>query len=64
MSLNAFASKAATSAVIMGHSSNDLEFFIDHAFRASTLSFSAMLKLYGTFPFFRVTVEEEASQMN
>jgi len=48
----------------MGHSSNDLEFFIDHAFRASTLSFSAMLKLYGTFPFFRVTVEEEASQMN
>ena len=35
VSLNAFVSKAATSAVIVGHSSNDLKFFIDLTFRAS-----------------------------
>jgi len=32
VSLNVVASKAATSAVIVGHSSNDLEFFIDRIF--------------------------------
>jgi len=35
VSLNAFASKAARSAVIVGHSGYDLEFFIDCTFRAS-----------------------------
>ena len=34
VSLNTFASKAATRAVFVGHSSNDLEFVIDRTFRA------------------------------
>ena len=41
VSLNALASKVATSAVIVGHSSKDLELFIDTTFRASISSFSA-----------------------
>jgi len=40
VSLNAFASKVATSAGIVGHSSKDQQLFIDRTFRASTSSFS------------------------
>jgi len=47
-----------------GHSSNDLEFFIDRTFRASTSSFLAKLKLNGAFPFFLVTVGEGTSQVD
>jgi len=42
----------ATSAVTVGHSSNDLEFFIDRTFRASIPSFSALPKLINAFPYF------------
>jgi len=52
VSLNAFASKAATSAVIMGHSSHDVEYFVDRTLRASILSFSALRKLINAFPLF------------
>ena len=62
--LNAFASKAATNAVIVGHSSNNLEFFIDHNFRAFKSSFSAKLKLNSASPFFLVTVGEGASYVD
>jgi len=58
VSLNVFASKAATSAVIVGHSSNDLELFIDRTFRASISTFSALRKLINAFAFFLVTVGE------
>ena len=51
VSLNAFASKAATRAVTVGHSSTDLEFFLDRTFRASTSSFSANLKPNSAVPF-------------
>jgi len=64
VSLNAFASKAATSAVIVGHSSNHLEFFIDRTFGASTSSFSAKLKLNSAFPFFLVTAGKGALQVD
>ena len=64
VSLNAFASKAATIAVIVGHCSNDLEFFIDRNFRASILSFSALRKLINAFPFFFVRLGEGASQVD
>jgi len=64
VSLNAFASKAATSPVIVGHSSNDLQFFTDRTFRASTSSFSAKLKLNSALPFFLVTVGEGVSQVD
>jgi len=49
--LNAFASKAATSAVIVGHSYYDLEVFIDRSFTASTSSCSAKPKLIALFHF-------------
>jgi len=62
VSFNACASKVATSAVIAGHSSNDLEFFIDRTFRAPTSSFSDKLELI--FPFFVVTVGKGASQVD
>jgi len=62
--LNAFASKAATSAVIVGHFSIDLKFFIDRTCRASTLSFSVKLKLNSAFPFLLVTVGEGASEVD
>jgi len=39
VSLNIFASKAATSAEIVGRSSNDLEFFIGPTFKASIVIF-------------------------
>jgi len=52
VSLNALASKAATSAVIVGHSSKDLENFIDRTFRASISSCSALRNLIKVFPFF------------
>jgi len=52
VSLNTFASKAATSAVFVGHSSNDLEFVIDRTFRASISSNSAERKLINAFSFF------------
>jgi len=58
VSLNAFAQKAATSAVIVRQFNNDLEFFIDCSFKASTSSFSAKLKLNSAFLFFLVTVGE------
>ena len=45
-----------------GHSSNDLQLFIGRAFRASTSSFSAKLKLNSAFPFFLVTAGEGTSQ--
>jgi len=54
VSLNAFASKAASSSLIVGHSSNDLQIFIDRTFRASTSSFSAKHKLNSVFQFFFV----------
>jgi len=41
VSLKIFASKVATSALIVEHSRNDLEFFIGSVFRASISSFSA-----------------------
>jgi len=47
-----------------GALSNDLEFFIDHTFRVSTLSFLAKLKLNSAFSFFLVTVGEGASQVD
>jgi len=47
-----------------GDSSNDLEFFIDRIFRASTSSFSAKLKPNSAFPFCLVTVREGASQVD
>ena len=50
--LNAFASKAATNAVIVGHFGKDLEFFIDCAFRESVLPFSALPKLINALPFY------------
>ena len=62
VSWNACASKVATSAVIVGHSSNDLEFFIDRTFRASTSSFSDKLELI--FPFFLVKMGEGASKLD
>ena len=64
VSLYAFASKAATIAVIVGHCSNDLEIFIDRNFRASILSFSALRKLIIAFPYFLVTLGEGASQVD
>jgi len=44
-----------------GHSSNDLEFFIDRAFRTS---FSDFRKLINVFHFFLATVGEGASQVD
>ena len=44
-----------------GHSSNDLEFFIDRAFRAS---FSDFRKLINAFHIFLSTVGEGASQVD
>jgi len=44
-----------------GHSSNDLEFLTDHAFRAS---FSDLRKLNNVFHFFIATVGERASQVD
>ena len=49
MSLKVFASKAATSAVIVGNSSNNLEFFIDRTFRASYLAFRKLIKPFSFF---------------
>ena len=63
MSLNAFASKAATNAVIVGTAVmiNDLEFFTDHTFRAS---FSDFRKVINAFHFFLATMGEWASQVD
>ena len=44
--------KQQLSAEIVGHSSNDLEFFIDRTFGASTSSFPAKLKLNNAVSFF------------
>jgi len=44
VSLNAFASKAVTNAVIVGNSSKNLKFLVDRSWRASKLSFSALRK--------------------
>jgi len=53
-----FCAESSENAVIVGHSSNDLEFFIGRTFRASTSSLLAKLKLNSAFPFFLVTVRE------
>jgi len=45
-----FASKAATSAVIVKHFSNYSEFFIDSTFRASISSVSVLSKFINDFP--------------
>jgi len=46
-----FCVKGSPSAVIVGHSSNDLEIFIERSWRATILQFSALRKLINTFPF-------------
>jgi len=47
-----FCVEAERSAVIMRRSNNDLEFFIDRAFKASISSFSDFRKLINAFHFF------------
>jgi len=64
VSLNAFASKAATSIVIVEHSSNDLETVIDHTFTASISPFLVLQKLIKAFLFFLVTVGEGSSHLD
>jgi len=47
-----------------GHSSNDLQFFVERTFRVCTSSFSAKLQLNSVFPFILVTLREDASEMD
>ena len=61
VSLIAFESKAATSTVIVGHSGNDLEFYIDCTFRASVSLYSALAKCLTLFHFSPITVGRGAS---
>ena len=62
VSLKAFASQAATSAVILGHCGNDLQFSIDCTFRASVSLPSALRKLINAVPFFPHNSGRGASQ--
>jgi len=61
MSLNAFMSKAATSAVIVGHSSKDLEFLLTTLLERH---FRLCAHWFTLFHFFLVTMEEGALQVD
>jgi len=50
--IEAFASMAETSAVIVGRSNNDLEFLLIVLLKATISSFSALRKLINAFPLF------------
>jgi len=64
VSLNAFASNAATSAVILGHTSIDLKFSLTVLLERRYLHYRPFRNLIKAFPFFPRNSGREASQVN